>query len=83
MGRTSVNFEEYSTFRELQGMDGEPIDFEWKIFPASSALQLLHPFQKDLEGKHITPMSSVIESSSCPCSMTLNWRKEEMKILAL
>ena len=23
------------TFRELQGLDGEPIDFEWKIFPRS------------------------------------------------
>ena len=44
-----------STFRELQGLDGEPIYFEWKIFPGSSALQLLHTIQKDLEGKCIIP----------------------------
>ena len=34
------------TFRELQGLDGEPIDFEWKIFPGATALDLLHEIQK-------------------------------------
>ena len=42
-----------NTFRELQGLDGEPIEFEWTIFTGSSALQLLHTIQKDLEGKRI------------------------------
>ena len=46
-----------STFKDvqLQGLDGGPIDFEWTISPGSSALQLLHTIQKDLEGKHIIP----------------------------
>ena len=43
------------TFRELQGLDGEPIDFEWKIFPGATALDLLHEIQADLQGKHVTP----------------------------
>ena len=43
------------TFRELQGLDGEPIDFEWKNFPGASALDLLHGIQADLQGKHGTP----------------------------
>ena len=43
------------TFRELQGLDGEPIDFEWKIFPGVTALDILHEIQADLQGKHITP----------------------------
>ena len=43
------------TFRELQGLDGEPIDFEWKIFPGATALDLLHKIQADLQGKNITP----------------------------
>ena len=30
------------TFRELQGLDGDPIDFEWKIFPGAKALDILH-----------------------------------------
>ena len=45
----------YNTFRSLQGLDGEPIEFEWKIPPGFSALQLLHTIQNDLEGKCINP----------------------------
>ena len=44
-----------STFRELQGSDGEPIELEWKIFPGFSALELLHTIQKDPEEKRIKP----------------------------
>ena len=43
------------TFRELQGLDGEPIDFEWKIFWGATALDILHEIQADLQGKHVTP----------------------------
>ena len=43
------------TCRELQGLDGEPIDFEWKIFPRATALVILHEIQATLQGKHITP----------------------------
>ena len=41
-------------FRELQGLDGEPIDFGWKVFPGATALGILHKIQADLQGKHIT-----------------------------
>ena len=40
-------------FRELEGLDGEPIDFEWKIFTGSAALDVLHEIQADLQGKHV------------------------------
>ena len=43
------------TFRELQGLDGDPIDFEWKIFPGAKALDILHKIQAYLQGKNITP----------------------------
>ena len=36
-------------------MDGEPRDFEWKIFPEAKALDILHKIQADQQGKHITP----------------------------
>ena len=45
----------YSSFRQVQGLDGEPIDFEWKNFTGFSASQLLRTIQKDWEGKHIIP----------------------------
>ena len=43
------------TFRELQGLDRDPIDFEWKIFLGAKALDILHKFQADLQGKNIRP----------------------------
>ena len=43
------------TFRELQGLDGEPIDFEWKISPGATVLDFLSEIQADLQGKHVTP----------------------------
>ena len=46
-------FKMYHTFRELQGLDGAPINFEWKVFPGATALDLLHKIQADVEGKHI------------------------------
>ena len=42
-------------FRELQGLDGEPIDFEWQNFPGATSLDLLLKIQRDLEGKRTTP----------------------------
>ena len=43
------------TFRELQGLDGKPIDVEWKIFPGAKALDILHEVQADLQRKHVAP----------------------------
>ena len=43
------------TFRELQGLDGDPIDFEWKIFPGAKALDILHKIRANFQGKNITP----------------------------
>ena len=42
------------TFRELQGLDGETIDFEWKIFPRATTLDFVHEIHADLQGKHVT-----------------------------
>ena len=42
-------------FKELQGLNGDPIGSEWKIFPGAKALDTLHKNQADLQGKNITP----------------------------
>ena len=44
----------YPTFRELQGLGGDPIDFEWKIFPGARTLDILHKIPADLQGKIVT-----------------------------
>ena len=71
------------TFRELQGLDGEPIDFEWKIFPGATALDLLHEIQADLQGKHVTPENFSDRKIFMSMLTTLSWKREEMKILVL
>ena len=43
------------TFSELQGLGGDPSEFEWKKFPGAKALDILHKIQADLQGKNITP----------------------------
>ena len=34
-----------SEYRTLDGIDGEPIEFEWNIFPGFTTLQLCHKVQ--------------------------------------
>ena len=46
----------YPTFRELQGLDGVSIDFEWKIVPRSQSIGFSpEKNQADPQGKNITP----------------------------
>ena len=40
---------------EPSGLNGEPIEFEFKILPGFTALQILHKIQSDLEEAHIDP----------------------------
>ena len=52
----NVYFEDVSYLQRLaRVLDGEPIDFEWKIFPGAKALDILHKIQADLQRKNITP----------------------------
>ena len=44
-----------NSFSELLGLDAEPIEFEWTIFPGFTALEILHKIQSDLEGAHSEP----------------------------
>ena len=50
-----ATFQVDNSFSELLGLDGEPIEFEWRIYPGFTALQILHKIQNDLEGAHIEP----------------------------
>ena len=33
-------------YKELDGLDGEPVEFEWRIFPGHTTLQILREIQK-------------------------------------
>ena len=72
------------TFRELRGLDGEPIDFEWNVFPGATALDLLHEIQADLQGKNVTPEKiSKIELIFMSMSNNIVPEEKKLKILVL
>ena len=48
-------FRQSNSCRELLGIDGEPIEFEWNIFPGLTSLEILQKIQKDLRDRNIEP----------------------------
>ena len=48
-------FQQSNSFRELLRIDGEPIEFEWNIFPGPTSLEILQKIQKDLQDQDIEP----------------------------
>ena len=53
---------QYEDFRQSDsysffffGIDGEPIEFEWNIFPGLTSLELLQKIQKHLQDQNIEP----------------------------
>ena len=45
----------YSSCQDAVGLDGEPIEFEWTIFPGFSLFSLLREIQNDLKTTNIKP----------------------------
>ena len=43
------------SYKELTGIDGEPIVFEWNVLPGLSSLQILQKIQDDLRERNIEP----------------------------
>ena len=42
-------FRQSFSYRELLGIDGEPTEFEWIIFPGLTSLEILQKVQTDLQ----------------------------------
>ena len=69
-------FKDSSQYRTLDTIDGEPMEFEWNIFPGFNTLQLVQEFQKFM-GKMGEPeqfqgriifMSMLLIAHLCLCS---------------
>ena len=56
--------------RALDRIDGEPIEFEWNIFPGLTTLQLCNKVQEFLSKWANSQKNSQVESFSCRCSTT-------------
>ena len=48
-------FRQSNSYKELLGTDGEPIEFEWNIFPGLTSLGILQKIQKDLKDQNVEP----------------------------
>ena len=48
-------FQQTNSYRELLGIDGEPIEFEWNIFSRVTSLEILQKIQIDLRDRNIEP----------------------------
>ena len=44
-----------SLCKELLGIDGEPIEFEWNIFPGPASLEILRKFLEELQEQNFKP----------------------------
>ena len=62
-------FKSSPQYRTLDTIDGEPMEFEWNIFPGFTTLQLVSKVQEFMT-KMGDPAQSKDELSSCRCSMT-------------
>ena len=48
-------FKMFASCTELTGIDGEPNEFEWNIFPGFASLQILQEIQDHLQKRNIKP----------------------------
>ena len=62
-------FKSSSQYRTLDTIDGEPMEFEWNIFPGFTTLQFCNKVQEFLS-KWANQNNSKDELSSCRCSTT-------------
>ena len=63
-------FKDSSQYRTLDTIDGEPMEFQWNIFPGSTSLELVREVQKFMNKMSDPRRNSKDELSSCRCSMT-------------
>ena len=71
-------FKDSSQYRTLDTIDGEPMEFEWNIFPGFTTLELAREVQKD-RSKKANLNNSKDELSSCRCSMISKGEIKTMK----
>ena len=48
-------FQHWNEYAELSGIDGEPIEFEWDIFPGFTSIEILRHIQESLKARQINP----------------------------
>ena len=72
-----LDFPQSNEYRELFGIDGEPIEFEWNVFPGLTTLHTLQKIQDKLEAHQTSPEE--LEERIIFMSMfnDIDWTKRE------
>ena len=70
----------YIGYRTLDRIDGEPIEFEWNIFPGFTTLQLCHKVQELLSRLSVTPEKFTGRIIFMSMSNDISWGSKDNKI---
>ena len=67
-------FKSSSQYRTLDTIDGEPMDFEWNIFPGFTTLQLVREVQELLSKMSIQPQDVTGRIIFMSLNIDISWR---------
>ena len=64
------------SYKELLGIDGESIEFEWNIFPGFSSLQILQEIQSDVRKRNVEPEQFTDRNIFMPMFNDIDWTRK-------
>ena len=70
-------FKSSSEYRDLERIDGQPMEFEWNIFPGFTTLQLCHKVQEFLSNVSTEPEDFTARIISMSMFTDISWRSKE------
>ena len=76
------DLKKYSSYPDAVGLYGEPIEFEWKMFPGFSSLSLLREIQHDLVTKNIMPEDFKDRIIFMSTFNDIEWKKNDEKCIS-
>ena len=70
---------EIDVYRALDNIDGEPLEFEWNIFPGFTTLQLCHKVQELLSRLSVTSLKITGRIIFMSMFNDISWRSKDNK----
>ena len=77
-----ADFQLTASYEELQGIDGEPIEFEWNMFPEFAPLEILQKIQNDSQERNIEPEDFRDPIIFMAMFCDIDWTRKREEILA-
>ena len=67
----------YSSYQDAVGIDGETVEFEWKMFLGFSSLSIFHEIQQDSEKRKIQPEEFKDKIIFVSMFKDIDWKKRK------